>query len=235
MFPTVCVDEFYENPDEILDWALTLDYDNSFDSSGLYPGIRTKPLHELDQNFFNKFTKKFMSIYYDFGLDPNIKWNCYTAFHKIYPQNKHQNSIANTGWIHHDKCAVAGVIYFNKPNFYKSGTNLYRLKDSCVFSDVYDPLEHIKIKMYKLKTPEQLSSISEEDIVEHDKALSVVNSQFDETASFSSVYNRMVAYDGTSWHAANNFSTATDFRLTQVFFFYDVTASSFPLQRLRNA
>ena len=44
-------EDFYENPDEVRDYALTLD----FNVAGNYPGIRTKSYYEEQHNYLKKF------------------------------------------------------------------------------------------------------------------------------------------------------------------------------------
>ena len=40
-FPTLCVDDFYKNPKQIRDYALSLNYNKDL---GIFPGERTKYL-----------------------------------------------------------------------------------------------------------------------------------------------------------------------------------------------
>lgn len=47
-FPTVCVDYFYKDPEEVRKLASTVDYEPSPD--GKYPGKRTRPLIHLPQS-----------------------------------------------------------------------------------------------------------------------------------------------------------------------------------------
>ena len=64
-FPTLCVDDFYKNPEQIRDFALSLEYSKP---EGIYPGERTKYLHEIDKKLFQQFCEKLFS----FQLFPNF-------------------------------------------------------------------------------------------------------------------------------------------------------------------
>ena len=50
-YPLYYTTNFFDNPDEIRQWAMSLEFTKPED--GLYPGARTKLLHELDTNFFD--------------------------------------------------------------------------------------------------------------------------------------------------------------------------------------
>ena len=47
MIPTSCIDNFYDDPDSIRDFALSLDYHYPNEEE-FYPGMRTKCLSEID-------------------------------------------------------------------------------------------------------------------------------------------------------------------------------------------
>ena len=48
LIPTSCVDDFYEDPDSIREYALSLDYKKE---KGNYPGVRTKDLSYINKDF----------------------------------------------------------------------------------------------------------------------------------------------------------------------------------------
>ena len=47
-FNSACVDDFFENPDEVREWGLSLPKDNTV---GNYPGVRSKELGEVNSTF----------------------------------------------------------------------------------------------------------------------------------------------------------------------------------------
>ena len=49
LFPNfVCIDNFFDNPDEVITLSKKLKYTNQTTS----PGVRSKELHDLDYDFF---------------------------------------------------------------------------------------------------------------------------------------------------------------------------------------
>ena len=69
-FPTICIDNFYSDPDIIRDFALKQEFHKSL--TGGWPGTRTYPIHQLDQDFFKYFTSKFLAVFYDFKQEDEI-------------------------------------------------------------------------------------------------------------------------------------------------------------------
>ena len=67
---------------------------------------------------------------------------------------------------------------------------------------------------------------------EHKKALKENNEQYEETLKVSSVYNRLIAYDGSQIHG-HNFSSSSEDRLTQVMFFQVLNAPVLLPERFR--
>ena len=61
LWPNFCIDNFFQNPDSVLDFAKTLKF---YKTNGTYPGERTKPLHEIDHDFFLNVTKKIVACLY---------------------------------------------------------------------------------------------------------------------------------------------------------------------------
>lgn len=138
-FPIFCIDDFYENPDEIRDFALRQEYiDLSFKPSGK----RTKPLPEICPEFYEKFCEKIMSIFY------TSKEKCIieTNFHIHYLRDSDPFSPRNEGRVHKDyRSYIGGVIYLNPNPNSDAGTNIYygNKRDSgenVIFKNVYNRL-----------------------------------------------------------------------------------------------
>lgn len=55
------------------------------------------------------------------------------------------------------------------------------------------------------------------------------NEQFEETVNFKNVYNRLISYDASQYHAVNNLCDENVERLTQVFFVHNVFSNYFPI------
>ncbi len=110
----IVVDDFYNNPDEVRNFALG----QSFDVNGNYPGSRTK-------TFLNESTKEtIQSILYTFGGNV-LDWNendGYTGSFQL-------TTSVDRSWIHSDPYNKwAGVCYLTPDAPLSGGTALYQLK-----------------------------------------------------------------------------------------------------------
>jgi hypothetical protein len=221
-FPSICVDNFYDDPDKIREFALSLDYYPS--DTGAWPGKRTKLLHEIDENFFKNFCIKVLSLYYDFNLS-RVDWEIATSFQLIEPYDPKEDSLKNKGFIHIDKDNIfAGVVYLTPNANSKCGTSLYKVIDQDIIDKDLNLSfgEDIKSKFYKHGIDENF-----------DQEFTSFNSAFEETVRFNNEYNRMISFDSSVYHAANSFYSETP-RLTQVFFVKSITSSvSPPLKRFK--
>ena len=202
LIPTLCVDNFYDNPSEVREFALSLEYGNII---GNYPGIRTDTLDKIDSNFYDSFCKKLFSLFYS---EDTSEWKVETTFHKIYPYDDEE---LNVGEIHKDDIKdidFAGLIYLNINPLTGSGTSFYRYKeDSQGYCPTGDFLG-IKTKCYKEGDCEKWASILQDH-----------NSHFEKTAEVKNLYNRLIAYQPQLFHGQTNFCMPKEgARLTQVFF-----------------
>jgi hypothetical protein len=214
-FPTICIDNFYENPDEVRDFALSLNYTKCKD--GKWPGERTDCLYEINKNFWETFYKRLFSIFYDTNYY-RLGWNAYSSFQKIYPYSLDKDSIKNIGWIHNDNDVIlAGLIYLTPNTEKESGTSIYR-QNGFLDQDSYLKYKHNFFK----------GNI----VTNYDDKLKEHNSYFEETVRFDNIYNRLVAYDGEEYHAASSYYSSSQPRLTQVFFVKKINCeSNYPLMR----
>jgi hypothetical protein len=208
--PLTVIDEFLPNPDAVVDFAMSQEYLPC--PKGTFPGVRTNPLHEINLELFNYVCKRFFSVFYDYS-NSSINWNSSIHFQKI------SNNL-NKGWVHVDSGLISFVLYLNKTENLNSGTSLYRLK-----KEVVAPSNETK-----LKHSSYLGSI---DPKEADVDLEKHNQQYEETIKVSSVYNRLIAFDSNSYHAAQDFYSNIEDRLTMVGFIYSLTGSSYPLTRVQ--
>ena len=61
LWPTLCVDDFFKNPQAVINFSKTLDY---LKLPGDYPGERTDLIHSIDQEFFSNVTTKIIACLY---------------------------------------------------------------------------------------------------------------------------------------------------------------------------
>jgi len=207
-FPAICFDNFFNRPDEVREFALSLNFEQPSDS--VFPGRRTQPLHLISQNYFELFAKKVLSL---FPID-DCQYECVTSFQLIEP---YKTSSVKAGWVHSDiESILAGVIYLNPNINLNNGTSIFRPKK------IYD----IPIN-YEYKKEMYLSSNNNKEQLEIKRIEN--NNLFEETITFKNIYNRLVAYDSKNYHAQTSFEhSEKDLRLTQVFFFRKIWSSTFP-------
>jgi len=211
-FPTLIIDNFYNDPDKIREFALKLEYE---DSPGNYPGKRTKFLHELNRELFIGFCSKFFQVYYP---AVNIEWNVYTSFWKVSTLDPNPLSPKNMGWIHEDNCIVAGVVYLSPEINNKLGTTIYKKVS-----------ERKKINVSSMK---KFYSTGIDD--NFDESITNNNSMFEETMKIDNVYNRMICFDGNVSHSPSHYYMENQTRLVQVFFVHNIKSQIMsPIRRIQ--
>jgi hypothetical protein len=222
-FPVTILDNFYENPDLVRQFALSLD---SFtDSAGRWPGRRTLPLDEVNYSFFSTFCNKLFNLFYDLDYH-SFNYRVSTNFQTISNYSENPISNLNTGWIHSDdEYIFSGVIYLNPNPSENTGTNIYNRIN---WENSLNLDQSQKHKLYK---GEELVNESEytDQILEN-------NNKFEETVSIKNVYNRMILFEGGVYHGVPSFySSSSEPRLTQVFFVHKVTGGRYPIVRSKVA
>jgi hypothetical protein len=204
-FPVTVVDNFYENPDLVRDFALSLPYFPSED--GRWPGARSDNLSEINENFFKTFSNKLLSLFYDFN-DCELEWIIETSFQQVCSFSDIKTSILNQGWIHSDGESIfSGVVYLNPNPKEGWGTSIYKLKNG----EVFDCEQRTKFLHYSGS-----KDFNEEEF-EEEKQYN--NNKFVESIKIENVYNRLILFEGGEWHGVPSFYSDDDEpRLTQVFF-----------------
>lgn len=219
-YPVTCVDNFYSNPNKVREFALSLEYTK--EEKYLYPGKRSKPLHEVDMNFFNMFTKKVLSLFHN--LNPALPpVNCIieSQFQIIEPGAYEK---INEGWVHSDKDIMSGIIYLTPDMSLDCGTTLYRPKKEHSYTlPINSEWKRDQYLNYKKDN---------EDI--YLEKLRENNNMFEEVIKFSNVYNRLITYDSFYFHKESKFFSKNKTpRLTQVFFIHNVFTDNFPIPSSR--
>lgn len=216
-YPVTVIDNFYENPQAIRDFALKQDFvfrHEIAENIPVYPGSRTKDLLELDEILYHKICEKFTSVFHNFKHDL-IRWSISTSFQSVTEDFEY-------GIIHQDHDTVFAGVLFLTPNApLNSGTSLFKENSS------FNQENYIK-------------SLKENDdrFKNNLKINSDYHNMFDEIVRVNNVYNSLIIYEGQHHHAANHFfgKTRETSRLTQVFFVKRVDAkagTTFPLSRTK--
>ena len=213
--PVTVLDNFFDNPDKVRRWALQQEY--LPDPEGRWPGLRSKPIHELDEPFFRNTCRKFFSQFYELHEKKEIQWVVSMNLQIV-------NEDYDSGWIHSDEevSQITGIIYLTPNSNLNGGTSIYREKSNL--------LQHVH-QNYEYKENSYLNKIS---IEEAKKYKEEHNAQFEETIRVSNVYNRLIAFDSHLHHAAQDFfGEGQDSRLTLVFFVNKFFVNNSPVGRVR--
>jgi len=206
MIPVTIIDDYFENPDMIVEYANSLKY--SKDTKGRWPGVRSEPLHLINKDFFKKFCDKLFSIHFNIA-DPNISWKVSLMFQKI-------DSTYKDGWVHQDKNMLYTVIvYLNKNYNLDSGTSLMTKK---VLLPEFDTIQNFAHSLPE----DQVKDIREE-----------INNQYEESISLKNRYNRLIAFPSYMYHKAQSFENNEE-RLTLIAFVEKLYVSETPLTRIKN-
>jgi hypothetical protein len=219
LFPTTCIDNFFDNPKAVRELAYSLEY--SSHPAGIFPGTRTKALREVAREYDDFFNRKLFSIFYDFS-EHQVDWDVQSYFQRIEPYGEDEE--LNVGWVHRDSATVlAGVVYLNENANLASGTSFFNPKHIGGIAINNDD----KQNFYRLN-----NSISKAKYIEKRNEN---NNLFTETITVGNVYNRLICYDGATYHRANNFNSGTNEpRLTQVFFVKSLNTDWFPIPSMRS-
>lgn len=210
-FPTTIVDGFFDNPDDIVNFANTLEYEA--DSIGHWPGVRSKPLSLVRPAFFEMCCKKLFSLFYNYNHE-SATWEIDLRFQKI--SNKYEK-----GWVHTDPCVLTFIIYLTKGSL-KSGTSICRLKTGYLGENLTG--------YNKEKSDWYLGKLSVE---EGKKYIALHNEPFEDTLNVASVYNRLLAFDSGLFHRAQNFVEVEGERLTLIGFVHKLGSGQTPVNRMR--
>jgi hypothetical protein len=204
MIPTIVIDNFFPQPDNVRNYALSLKEWHA-DEELRWPGIRTNSLHTFA---LDKHAELVWSIYNCLPRHLAMKYGSFKKFDAMF-QIVSEDYI--DGWIHDDGADLdfAGLIYLNKNPCDDSGTSIYH--------HITDELEYFgeeerELKKKFLSKPEHRRDY---DLLKNNR-----HSQFKEVTKIENVYNRCIIYDAYAWHRANKYfgKTKEDSRLTLVFF-----------------
>jgi len=195
--PLRVIEDFFEAPELWRSFALKQEYYGP--EFEVFPGKRSKPLHELDLEVFDSFART---------LQRNIP-KC-SGFRDLAVRFHTVDETFVRGWIHDDDPGInlAGLVYLNKDAPLGSGTSFYD-----------DQLDSMAEQMHMLIQRDifELTPDQRLEIEEHRQAH---RNNFKVNAVVENVFNRCITFDPRVWHAPDNFfgKTLEDSRLTLVFY-----------------
>ena len=140
MTPSLLIfDNFYNNPTQVRDFALSLPYN----ISGNYPGMRTDVLRGEHSSNAKKLFEQILRL--------KITW-----WPEQYNTSFQYTTAKDDTWIHHDPTNWAAVLYLTPDAPLESGTAIYRNKES-------------KISMYDRNNPSTDYNDNTDEITNLDK------------------------------------------------------------------
>ena len=193
-YPVTIIDNFFADPDAVVKMASEFEYFE--DKSGAWPGKRTRSLFDLNEEFARCFAEKLFTVFY--RQVPNYIQLDLT-FQIVNPFDESRNG----GWIHADcPCHFGGIVYLTKDPDPDTGTSIYTPNNG-----YYAIKNEIKEMHYR---GEDVHSTLYETAYNHMKE------NFTETVNVSNVYNRLMMFDGATFHGVRTFGNKP--RLTMPFF-----------------
>lgn len=177
------VDNFFSSPEKVV----TLSKKLSYSSSPVFPGKRTINLLDSGDPELIEFAKFFSKKLADEVMYGIKNFYIDISFHK---NDVYNDKLLNQGWIHSDPVEIAGLVYLSSPLDFNAGTSMYSKKDNVTFESFdVDSRNNFNISG-------QATTSYTEDLAKN-------HSYFEKTTQVGHVFNRLVAYDSSIWHAPN--------------------------------
>lgn len=126
----IIIDDIFDDPDSIVDFAKKLDYKPQGEHSqkAHWVGLRSESIRMIDKEFQNKLAQDviFKSLANTMGYNKkfiiDVAWDSTFYFHQLMASDKYNDS-----WIHVDpRLVYAGVVYLSKESKPDSGTFLIK-------------------------------------------------------------------------------------------------------------
>ena len=77
IWPTICIDNFFDNPDKVVETANSFHYEK--DKDGRWPGERCEHVGNIHYELFLYSTKKIIASIFP-NEYKNLQWNCNQYF-----------------------------------------------------------------------------------------------------------------------------------------------------------
>lgn len=194
----IIIDDFYENPYDIRDFALKLNYNSCH-----LPRFHSKSFSNvLQYNKIQNILYPFAGKINNFYIENTSNENDPELFYGDPYNGSFQFSLGSKiPWIHTDTFSLnenrswtnswAGIIYLNPNPPNNTGTNLYELKDKYKHDLMIDKFDR------------------------HD------SNKWDIIDTIGNKFNRLILYRSQTYHAADSYfgTNINDARLIQLFFF----------------
>ena len=132
----IIVDNFFENPDAIRSYGMTLKYRKRNDDE-YFEGKRSRPLHEVNRGLYEQICAKILEEYYG---NSYYMYEAYVYFHITSEEDKEDNNWKDFNErVHQDDVMTAGIIFMTPDAPPECGTQTYKVKDNTFVPDVIMP------------------------------------------------------------------------------------------------
>lgn len=203
-YPTTVIDNFFPNPDEVVKFMNRCAFEEDL---SMYPGKRSRHIHVLDKKLHDHLDYKICSL---FKMEKAANLSSCYFFQKIEPDFPKYDE-RNCGMIHVDSpCDMGGVIYLDRDPDPDAGTSTYTTKTQG--AHISKEANRIWWDLYEGK---------DIDVEKYKKEYHNYTDQFEEAVTVKNRYNRLILFDGTTWHRCPTHGDRT--RHTIVFFFGDAS------------
>ena len=222
-YPSLQVNNFFENPDYIRDYAESLTY---VKPEGDYPGLRATSTEENGHILIQDINFKIIRLLYpDYSAYNSVMWNSSSSFQKIKYEDIEAHILnkehPGKGWVHNDhESKFTAIIYLS--NHEDCGTALYSQKSKFNTTRCKSQLKND----YYAKKPNM-------DMNEYYKEFNSHFNKFKLDCVFNSSYNKLIGFDGSTPHGALFNLKPGEERLMYISFFYDINAPYYPVPEMR--
>ena len=217
-FPSVHVENFFEDPYQIIDFAKRLPFEKQDNQN--FPGLRSPSLSQVNLPFFQDVCKRQLSIFYSKEEMQEIRFVCEARFQLI----KQQESVP---FVHQDDPGVLTTITYLTPNEEQSGTSVVAptTENSLISPKPFPKTE--EEHMEKVKS-ESFNNPEEGNFKKATEVANKYNDTFKEVTRFNSIFNSVSMFNSSSHHQAH-FNPNGGERLTLICVYYSILAPRFPI------
>ena len=177
LFGNICADNFFEHPNQIIDISKKVE----FKKTRYISGCRSENIYNINQNLFNYINRKIINFIYPGAKGIDFKGSTY--FQK-------SDADKNDGWVHADPGMITAIIYLTPGG--TSGTSIFDAKQEFNL-----PQQPNKYKYFENK---EKYTEKEKKLIYNDKLIN--NSYYTKTINYEGKFNRMIAFDSKTFHAA---------------------------------
>ena len=220
-FPTTIINDFFPDPHAVVNMTYSDKIEWWSAPDGSWPGMRSQPIHLIDNYFYNYFINRYLLHFYDeeFLNSPNFGFAAIAYFQRT-------KTNLGQGWVHSDFPNRHTVIaYLNEDSNPSSGTALYTLKSSGLLG-AGTKEEHRNSKQAYYK-----GEITEEEAAAHRQEH---NDQFVQDTFVANKFIRVVGFDSRLWHGVESFDTGTKERLTIILFLHKLACFDHPISKSKS-